>query len=448
MTLELAPDQPPPVCKSSPGPVWKTFYKVAWPAIDALRPFAPKSNEKRDFMEVGTGKSDVPIEQCQWIFDKVEARREQLERKAQSNFAVIAFLTPLVSSIFVFGLREPALNGLARSITQFLLVVAATMLVLGFIASVRAVAIKARVTLFLDAVIDPETNLFRKYSKIFHARGLLHCASENTTLNDHIAQLVKCAHALAAGSLIVLAVAAIPAGIAFSQYSGGPTKTTIVGPVHISPDSFKDLRSDVATPSENTSIQAAALTRLDAALRDKEVQIRAQQATIAELEKRLSQSTNKSADELSPYRSEFFAALSNLLLGHKDVRVIGDRFVFPSEILFSSGSALLDTYGERQLEHIAHQLIDISTRMPKDVHWVLQVEGHTDNRPINTMSLPSNWELSSARAITVVKFLNRHGVPNDHLVAASYGEFQPLLPNEDSVGQSRNRRIELKLTTR
>jgi len=126
------------------------------------------------------------------------------------------------------------------------------------------------------------------------------------------------------------------------------------------------------------------------------------------------------------------------------VQIVGDRFVFQSEVLFPSGSAQLQPGGEKQLGAVAQRLIEISKKIPADIPWVLQVDGHTDNKPINTREFPSNWELSAARAIAVVKFLNAQGIPNDHLVAAGYGEFQPL----SMMDTARNRRIELKLTNR
>ena len=126
------------------------------------------------------------------------------------------------------------------------------------------------------------------------------------------------------------------------------------------------------------------------------------------------------------------------------MQVVGDRFVFQSEVLFPSGSADLQPGGEKQLASVAQRLLEISSKIPKEIGWVLQVDGHTDNKPINTRAFPSNWELSAARAIAVVKFLNSQGIPNNHLVAAGYGEFQPL----SLMDTARNRRIELKLTNR
>ena len=130
--------------------------------------------------------------------------------------------------------------------------------------------------------------------------------------------------------------------------------------------------------------------------------------------------------------------------GQRDVQIVGDRFVFQSEVLFPSGSAQLQPGGEKQLASVAQRLMEIAARIPKDINWVLQVDGHTDDKPINNVIYPSNWELSAARAIAVVKFLHSQGIPNERLVAAGYGEYQPL----SSMDTARNRRIELKLTSR
>lgn len=143
-------------------------------------------------------------------------------------------------------------------------------------------------------------------------------------------------------------------------------------------------------------------------------------------------------------RLELFAKLRAALAGQRDVQVVGDRFVIPSELLFQSGAAVVQPAGEKLLATIAQRLIEVSGQIPKDTAWVLQVDGHTDSTPIHNSLYPSNWELSSARAIAVVKFLNGAGVPNERLVAAGYSQYQPL----STIDRARNRRVELKLTSR
>ena len=186
------------------------------------------------------------------------------------------------------------------------------------------------------------------------------------------------------------------------------------------------------------------LARLNAALEAADVKAKEQNAQIVDLGQKLNRALASKVEELARYRSEFFGKLREALAGQRDVQIVGDRFVFQSEVLFPSGSAKLQPSGEKQLANVAQRLIEISEKIPKDINWVLQVDGHTDNQPINTQAFPSNWELSAARAIAVVKFLNSQGIANDHLVAAGYGEYQPL----SMMDTARNRRIELKLTNR
>ncbi len=186
------------------------------------------------------------------------------------------------------------------------------------------------------------------------------------------------------------------------------------------------------------------LARLNAALEAADVKAKAQNAQIVDLGQQLNRALASKVEELARYRSEFFGKLREALAGQRDVQIVGDRFVFQSEVLFPSGSAQLQPGGEKQLASVAQRLVEISAKIPKDINWVLQVDGHTDDKPINTAQFPSNWELSSARAIAVVKFLHDQGIANGHLVAAGYGEYQPL----SAIDTARNRRIELKLTNR
>jgi chemotaxis protein MotB len=186
------------------------------------------------------------------------------------------------------------------------------------------------------------------------------------------------------------------------------------------------------------------LARLNAALEAADVKAKEQQVQIVDLGRQLNRALASKVEELARYRSEFFGKLREALAGQRDVQIVGDRFVFQSEVLFPSGSAQLQQSGEKQLASVAQRLVEIGSKIPKEINWVLQVDGHTDNKPINTAAFPSNWELSAARAIAVVKFLNAQGIANEHLVAAGYGEYQPL----SMMDTARNRRIELKLTNR
>ncbi len=173
-----------------------------------------------------------------------------------------------------------------------------------------------------------------------------------------------------------------------------------------------------------------------------------QKVQIANLGKRLNAALATKVQELSRYRSEFFGRLREVLGRQPGVRIVGDRFVFQSEVLFASGSAELGKQGTEQLGRLADTLLEISTKIPKDIDWILRIDGHTDKLPIKTAQFPSNWELSSARAISVVKFLKSREIPANRLVAAGFGEHQPLDDRDDEIGYRRNRRIELKLTQR
>ena len=190
------------------------------------------------------------------------------------------------------------------------------------------------------------------------------------------------------------------------------------------------------------------LQQISAALDASEAKSKDQQVQIADLGKRLNAALASKVEELSRYRSEFFGRLREVLGDRPDIRVVGDRFVFQSEVLFSPGNADLGDNARKQLLPVAQALKDISSKIPPDINWVLRVDGHTDKRPITTAQFPSNWELSTARAISVVRFFMDQGIPANRLVAAGFGEYQPLDTGDTEAAYRRNRRIELKLTER
>ena len=190
------------------------------------------------------------------------------------------------------------------------------------------------------------------------------------------------------------------------------------------------------------------MARLNTALEASEEKQKASNAQIADLGRRLNLALATRVEELARFRSEFFGRLRQVVGERADVRVVGDRFVFQSELLFPSGSAELEPEGREQMGRLADALAEISRRIPTDLPWVLQVDGHTDRRPISTALFPSNWELSTARAVSVVKFLASRSIPAERLVAAGFGEFQPLDGRDDEIGWRRNRRIEIKITSR
>ena len=173
-----------------------------------------------------------------------------------------------------------------------------------------------------------------------------------------------------------------------------------------------------------------------------------QETQIAALSSQLKAAMESEIQELSQYRSEFFGRLRQALGERGDVRIVGDRFVFQAEVLFGSGSARLGQAGEDQLRQLARTLQEVAPTIPPDVGWILRVDGHTDRIPISNELFASNWELSSARAIAVVEFLVRQGIPPERLAAAGFGEYQPLDASDDEIAFRRNRRIEFKLTER
>ena len=211
--------------------------------------------------------------------------------------------------------------------------------------------------------------------------------------------------------------------------------------------------------SDEAQVQVLLLNRQVAALREQlariadllaeaEAQNKANDVQIADLGRRLNVALANKVQELARYRSEFFGRLREVLGNRQDVRIVGDRFVFQSEVLFASGSAELGTAGQQQLAQLAKTLIEIAGKIPKDLPWILRVDGHTDIAPISTVEFPSNWELSTARAVSVVQFLIAQGIPPQRVAAAGFGEFQPLEPGRTDEAFRRNRRIELKLTER
>ncbi len=190
------------------------------------------------------------------------------------------------------------------------------------------------------------------------------------------------------------------------------------------------------------------LARINQALEASEALDRQQKTVIVDLGKRLNIALAKKVEELAEFRSEFFGRLKQALGNRRDVQVVGDRFVFQSEVLFSSGSADLGPAGKVQLGKLAATILDIARKIPTELPWVLRIDGHTDKIPIATPRFPSNWALSTGRALSVVNFLIQEGVPPARLAAAGFGEFQPLDPRDDEIAYRRNRRIEIKLTQR
>jgi chemotaxis protein MotB len=217
-------------------------------------------------------------------------------------------------------------------------------------------------------------------------------------------------------------------------------------------DAQKAISNEALAKVDLLNQQMLALRRqiaaLNEALEASERKDAASQDRIKDLGQRLNAALARQVQELQRYRSDFFGRLRELLKNRKDIRVVGDRFVFESEVLFPSGQATLTPEGGGAMDQLALAIVDLAKSIPPEIDWALQVNGHTDIRPIASSTFPSNWELSTARAVSVVKYLIARGVPANHLVAAGYGEFEPIASGVDEDSLRQNRRIELKLTNR
>lgn len=203
---------------------------------------------------------------------------------------------------------------------------------------------------------------------------------------------------------------------------------------------------------EQLNQQIAALRRqlqaLEEALNASEAKDKDAQARLSDLGNRLNVALAQRVQELNRFRSDFFGRLREILGNRPDVRVVGDRFVFQSELFFDSGSADLAASGSGELDKVAAALRDLEREIPPEIPWIARIDGHTDKRPFQGATLKSNWELSAQRAISVVKYLVSKGVSPQRLAATGFGEFQPIDLGDSPEALSRNRRLELKVTER
>jgi chemotaxis protein MotB len=206
--------------------------------------------------------------------------------------------------------------------------------------------------------------------------------------------------------------------------------------------------AQIAQLTQQLADLTAQLQKLNDALGASDAKVAEESTTIEALTQKLNAALTEKVTELARYRSEFFGRLREVLGERKDIRIVGDRFVFQSEVLFPSGSATLQESGKDELAKLAHTLLDIAKTIPPGLNWVLRVDGHTDRRPIHTAEFPNNWALSTARATAVVQFLIEQGVPASRLAAAGFAEYQPVDSGTDDAALARNRRIELKFDQR
>ena len=218
-------------------------------------------------------------------------------------------------------------------------------------------------------------------------------------------------------------------------------------------DAEKQLSARALAEVDVLNQQIAALRKQLAAIEDalsaSETANKESQSKIADLGQRLNVALAQKVQELNRYRSDFFGRLRQILGSRPDIRVVGDRFVFESSVLFDVGKADISPQGKQSLDTLAAAILDLEREIPPDIPWILRVDGHTDSQPITgNGQYKSNWELSAARAVAVVQYLVSKGVEPDRLAAAGFGEFQPIDPGTDEAAMARNRRIELKLTER
>ena len=218
-------------------------------------------------------------------------------------------------------------------------------------------------------------------------------------------------------------------------------------------DTQRQISQQALSQVELLNQQIAALRKqigaLESALDASEARDRESNAKIADLGRRLNVALAQRVQELNRYRSDFFGRLREILSDRENIRIVGDRFVFQSEVLFPVGSEEINEAGQAEMRKLAQAIIELQQEIPPEINWVLRVDGHTDDRPLSgTGRYRDNWELSTARATSVVKFLIEQGVPANRLVAAGFGEHQPLDTTDTDEARSRNRRIELKLTER
>lgn len=238
-----------------------------------------------------------------------------------------------------------------------------------------------------------------------------------------------------------------------SSGSSGAAAEQRAGELSATLDAEKQVSARALSQVELLNQQIAALRRqigaLEDALNASEARDRESNTKIADLGKRLNVALAQRVQELNRYRSDFFGRLREILSDRENIRIVGDRFVFQSEVLFPTGSADINPQGLIEMKKLADAVVVLNKEIPDDINWVLRVDGHTDNVQLSgTGRYRDNWELSSARATAVVKFLIANGVPANRLVAAGFGEYQPLEADNSSDARSRNRRIELKLTER
>jgi len=209
-----------------------------------------------------------------------------------------------------------------------------------------------------------------------------------------------------------------------------------------------DAQAEVALLRERLTQLRDQLDEIRTALSRSEEQRTEQAEEIEDLGKRLNIELARKVNELERYRSDFFGRLRQIVSDNPSVRIEGDRFLLQAELLFGSGTAELGEKGKEQLTQLAEVISELIPQIPPDLPWILRVDGHTDRVPIQSSHFSSNWELSTARAVSVVRYLAEQGIPEEHMAAAGFSKFHPIEPGNTPSAYLQNRRIEIKLTTR
>ena len=222
--------------------------------------------------------------------------------------------------------------------------------------------------------------------------------------------------------------------------------SSLEGDADLKSASLNDALVKISQLSENIKVLGNEIQLLNNLLESKEVEIAKNKVELGELGDRLNRVLTSEIYKLQKYKSEFFGKLTEILGNRSDIQIKGDRFIFQSEVLFESGSSDIQPEGRVALSLIAKTMSDLIIELPTDLNWILQVDGHTDKVPIATSRFPSNWELSHARALEVVKFFIQQGLPANKLSANGYGEYQPMNFGDSPEDLKQNRRIELKIT--
>ena len=289
-----------------------------------------------------------------------------------------------------------------------------------------------------------DTALARLNSQIAELTDLLQLERANS--DDLSAQIATLTATLAGAQSENEELAGQLAGIGTGLAGKDETIAGLESELSAAEELSAEANAQVALLNQQLAALRSQIGALEAALEASEARDTESRTQIADLGRRLNLALAQRVQDLSRYRSDFFGRLREILEGRADVRVVGDRFVFQSEVLFDPGQADIEAEGLPDLDALAEAILQLETEIPPDINWVLRIDGHTDVRPISNARFPSNWELSAARAISVAQYLVSKGVSPNRLVAAGFGEFTPLDPGDSEDAYRRNRRIEFKLT--